>query len=161
MTVTAPNTPAIADAIAAYLQALVYPNSSPVYDYVQVEGIKDITDYITNNQACAEVYGNDDDSQHHAFNGVVCDDQSWYILSLCSLDTPQQARQIYAIRDALVQPFQQHATLGDVGSVYQAQIKENSGKFLRVYRNGIECRAHLIEITTKQLWQVPYPGVVS
>ena len=161
MTITAPNTPAIADAIVAYVQALTYPDTTPVYAYVQLEGIKDVTDYVGANKACAEVYGNDDDSQHHAFNGVVCDEQSWYILSLCSLDSPATSRQIYAIRDALVLPFQTHATLGNAGSVYQAQIKEGSGKFLRIYRNGQEYRAHLIEIITKQLWQVPYPGVIS
>jgi len=159
--VNTPNTPAIGDAIVSYVQAITYPDTTPVYTYVQLEGIKDVTDYVGGSKACAEVYGNDDASEHHAFNGVICDEQSWYILSLCSLDTAQTARQIYAIRDALVQPFQKHATLGDVGSVYDARIKSGSGKFLRVYRNGQEYRAHLIEITTKQLWQVPFPGVTA
>lgn len=159
--IAAPNTPAIGDAIVAYVQALTYPDTTAVYTHVQLEGIKDVTDYVGGSKACAEVYGNDDTSDRHAFNGVICDEQSWYILSLCSLDNPQSSRQIYAVRDALVFPFQQHATLGDVGSVYDARIKSGSGKFLRVYRNGQEYRAHLIEITTKQLWQVPFPGVTA
>ena len=159
---TTPNTAAIGDAIVAYLAALTYPNTAPVYNLVQLEAIKDVTTQVAGGYACAEVYGNDDSSIRHAFGGKMRDEQSWFILSMCSLDTPQQARQIYVIRDALVQPFATHATLGNTGSVFHAELKPNSGKFLRIARNGQELRAHLIEVFTMQEWVVPTPpGVIA
>jgi hypothetical protein len=159
---TAPDSLAIANAIAGYLAVLTYPNTTPVYKLAQVEAIKDVTDLVANGGACVEVYGNEDDSQHHNFGGMVWDEQSWFVLSMCSLDSPELAQQIYAVRDALVQPFQQHATLGNAGNVFHAQIKPGSGKFMRIFRNGQELRAHVIELLTRQQWHVPTPpGVIS
>lgn len=86
--------------------------------------------------------------------GRIWDEQSWFILSLCSLDTPALARKIYDVRDAMVYPFQQHATLGTaVFNLFQAQLNPNM-KFFRVQRNGVWLRAHLAQLTTKQEWQV-------
>jgi hypothetical protein len=160
---TAPNTPAIGDAIVAYLAALTYPDTTSVYKLAQLEAIKDVTDLVAGGGACVEVYGDSDSSTHHAFNGRIRDEQSWFILSMCSMDTPLLARQVYAVRDALVQPFQEHATLGNAGgTVFHSELKPNSGKFLRIMRNGQELRAHLIELFTKQEWQVlTPPGVIS
>jgi len=156
---TVPDTLSVGLAITAYLQALTYPGGALVYKIAQLEAIKDVIDFTSSGGACAEVYGNMDDSQHHAFNGRVCDDQSWFVLSMCSLDTPILARQIYLVRDAVVQPFQTHATLGNAGNVFHAQIKPGSGRFYRIFRNGQWLRAHVIEVLTKSIWQVP--GVIS
>lgn len=159
---TTPNTIAIGNAIVAYLAALTYPDTTPVYKLAQLEAIKNVVDLVATGGACVEVYGHEDDSQHHAYGGKIRDPQSWYILSICSLDTPQLAQQIYSVRDALVQPFQQHATLGNAGNVFHSQIKPNSGQFFRIFRNGKWYRSHVIELLTIQEWVVPTPpGVIA
>lgn len=159
--VTSPDTKAIGNAIVSYLTTLAYPNTTLVYTLCQLEEIKDVTDQVANG-ACVEVYGNLDRSERRGFGGRIWDYQSWYILSMVSLDTPAQAATIYDVRDALVQPFQTHATLGaQVLNLFHAQIKDN-GRFLKVMRNGQWLRAHLIELETKQEWTVAIPpGVVS
>lgn len=160
---TAPNTPAIAAAIVAYGQALTFPGGSPVYTKVQPGEIKDITDLVSGSaQACLEIYANLDNSERHAFGGRVWDEQTWFLLSIVNLDNAASAETlIYQVRDALVQPFQKHATLGGAGSVFHAEIKSGSGKFIKIIRNGEWLRAHLIELMTRQEWQVPSPGVTS
>lgn len=158
---TAPNSLAVGQAIVNFAQALTYSGGASVYALVQLSEVKDVTDVVANGNACLEVYANQDDSQHHAFNGRVRDDQSWFLLSLVGLDNAQSAETlILQVRDALIQPFQTHATLGNAGSVFHSQIKPGSGKFLKVFRNGQFLRAHLIEIKTISEWVVT-PGVVS
>lgn len=159
----APNTLAVGDALVAYLAALRYPDTTLVYKVAQMELIMDVVSQISDGGVVVEVYGNADDSERRGYGGRIRDEQDWYVLSMCSLETPTLARQIYKARDALVQPLQQHALLG--GSVYNlfhAEIKPKSGRFWQVVRNGQNVKAHLITITTKQEWVVPIPpGVVS
>jgi hypothetical protein len=158
---SAPDTLAVADAIVAFARALTYPGGAPVYSVVQLSEIKDITDNVAGGSACLEVYANDDHSKRHAFGGRIRDEQSWYLLSLVNLDDAQAAeQQIIKVRDVLVYPFQEHATLGNAGSVFHAEILPTTGKFLRVFRNGQFLRAHLIEIFTVSEWQV-VPGVIA
>ena len=140
----APDTLAIGDAIAAYLAALTYPNTSLVYTLAQVEAIKDVVDRVANGGACCEIYGDKDSSTRRGFGGRIWDPQTWFILSLCALDTVAHARQIYNIRDALVQPFQQHGLGGrQAGGMnacaklpYQAQQRgaQRFGQFRRGFR---------------------------
>lgn len=160
---TSPNTTAIADAIVAFGQALTYPNTSTlVYKAVAKGELKDVIDLVAGGAVCLEVYANLDDSQRHAFGGKIWDEQSWFLLSMVSLDNAQTAETlIHQVRDALVVPFQQHATLGDAGSVFHAQIKPNTGKFFKIFRNAQWLRSHVLEIMTKQEWFVPPPGIVS
>jgi hypothetical protein len=161
---TTPNTLSVAQAIAAYGQALTYPGGGTVYSGVSIGEMKDITEKIVvSGSACLEVYANSDDSQHLAFGGKVRDDQSWYLLSLVNMDDAAAAEAlIYQVRDALIQPFQAHATLGNAGNVFHSQIKSGSGRFLRVFRNGQWLRAHLIEVQTISEWFVPTPpGVIA
>lgn len=158
-----PNTPAVANAIVSYAQALTYPSSAAVYKTVQLGEIKDIIDQTANGATCLEIYANHDDSQHKAFGGKIYDEQTWFLLSLVSLDNAQNAETlIYQVRDALVVPLQTHATLGNAGSVYHSQIKEGGSHFLKVFRNGQWFRAHLLELLTRQEWFVPTPpGVIA
>ncbi len=157
---TSPNTGTIGDAIVSYLASLTFPNSSLVYTLAQLEAIKDVVDLVANGGACCEVYGDKDGSERRGFGGRIWDSQTWFILSLCSMETPQLARHIYDVRDALVQPFQQHATLGtQVSNLFHAQLSPN-GRFFRVQRSGQWLRAHLIELETRQEWQVQ-GGVIS
>jgi hypothetical protein len=160
--VGAPNTDQIADAIVFYLASLTYSDGSTVYKLAQVEAIKDVTDLVANGGACVEVYANKDKSERRSFGGRIWDTQSWFILSLCSLDTSLLARQIHNVRDALVQPFQAHAQLGNiVSNLFHSQLQDDM-QFLRVPRNEVFLRAHLAELITKSEWQVPSPpGVVS
>jgi hypothetical protein len=162
---TAPNTLAIGNAIVSFCQAVTYPNTSTiVYSAVQLGEIKDITDQVAaSGTACLEIYANKDNSQHFTFGGKLRDEQTWFLLSLVNLDNALAAEQlIYQVRDALIVPFQVHATLGNAGSVYHSQIQPNSGKFIKIFRNGQWLRAHLIEIQTWQEWFVPTPpGVIS
>src|SRR6185312_2459063 len=112
-----PNTLAIGNQIVSYLATLTYPNTSTlVYAQAQLEAIKNITPFMSNGQVCVEVYGNTDTSDRHGFGGRIWDIQDWFILSMCSEQTPELAQQIYNVRDALVVPFQTHSALG--GSVF-------------------------------------------
>jgi hypothetical protein len=160
-----PSTLAIAQAIVTYAQALTYPNSSTlVYTAVTLGQFKDLTSLIAaSGTACLEVYGNQDDSQHKGFGGKVTENQSWYLMSLVNLNNAAAAEAlIFQVRDALVQPFQTHATLGNAGTVYHAQIKPNSGRFMKVPRNQVFYRTHVIEVYTKSEWAVMTPpGVIS
>jgi hypothetical protein len=151
-----PNTLAIGNAIVTYMSALTYPGTNTVvYTLAQLEAIKDVVDLVANGGVCCEVYGDKDSSQRRGFGGRIWDPQTWFILSLCALDTSTHAQQIYNVRDALVVPFQTHATLGaQVSNLFHAQLIEGSGKFFRVQRSGQWLRAHLIELETRQEWQV-------
>lgn len=153
---SAPNTDAVAQAIAGYMRTLTYSNSAPVYKLTQVGEIKDITDQITGGAACLEIYGGADDSQPLAFGGTRRDDQSFYLLSMVSLDDAEAAETlIYAVRDALVVPLSQHIRLGDTsGVIFMSGFKPNSGRFLDVPRNGQYLRAHVIEVLASSQWQV-------
>ncbi len=159
--VTIPNTLDIGETIVSYLSALTLPGTSNLtYTLAQLEAIKDVIDLTSNGGICCEVYGDLDTSDRRGFGGRIWDTQSWFVLSLCSLDTPALAKQIYLARDALVYPFQQHATLGDqVTNLFQAQLQPNM-KFFRVQRNGTWLRAHLCQLETKQEWVVQ-GGVIS
>lgn len=158
-----PNTPAIASAIVSFAQALTYPDTTLVYKSVHRGKLKDIVDLVANGAVCLEVYGNLDSSKRHEFGGRMRDEQTWYLLSMVNMDDADAAETlIFRVRDALVQPFQTHATLNDAGSVFHAQIEDGSARFLNVYRNGQEFRAHLMGIMTRQEWMVPTPpGIIS
>jgi hypothetical protein len=155
------NTLAIGQQIVSYMSALVYPGTSTVvYTLAQLEAIKDVIDLTASGGVCCEVYGDTDESERRGFGGRIWDTQEWFILSLCALDTPAHAQQIYPVRDALVYPFQQSATLGGgVSNLFQVQLKP-SMKFFRVSRSGQWLRAHLAVLETKQEWQV-VGGVIS
>ena len=159
-----PNTPAIGNALVAYFQALTYSNNLPVYTAVTLGQFKDLTSLIAaSGTACLEVYANQDDSQHKGFGGKVTDNQSWYLLSLVNLNNAAAAETlIMQVRDAIVIPLQTHATLGNAGSVYHSQVKLGSGRFVKIPRNSVYYRAHILEVYTKQEWAViTPPGVVS
>ena len=160
----APDTLAAGTAIKNFGIGLTYPNTSnTVYTVVTLGEQKDISDNTANGNVSLEVYVNSDDSQHKGFGGKVKDTQSWFLLSLVSLDNAQTAEEtICQVRDALMVPFQTHATLGDAGSVYHSQIRPNTSKFIKVLRNGLWLRAHVCEIYLYQEWYVVTPpGVVS
>jgi len=159
-TTYSPNTDAIETTIVGYLQALAYPDTSLVYTLAQAEAIKDVVDLVANGGACCEVYADLDTSDRRGFGGRVWDIQTWFILSLCAKDTPAHARQIYKVRDALVQPFQEHATLGGtVSNLFQSELQPNM-KFFQVLRSGQWLRAHLAILQTKSEWQVS-GGIIS
>lgn len=155
-----PNTPAILSAIQSYMQNLTWGATNQSFALVQVEEIKDITNLVANGSACLEIYGASDDSQHAYFGGRIRDEQSFILMALVSKDTPVYAQQIYTIRDAMVAPFQAHATLGNAGSVFHAQIKPKTGMYLDVRRNEQWMRGFRIQLLTYQEWQVT-PGVIS
>lgn len=150
---SSPNTLAVAQALVSFAEALTI-GGSPAYTKVSLGEIKDVIDPTANGGACLEIYGNSDDSQHTAFGGGIWDEQSFDLLSLCSLDNAQSAEElIYACRDALVVPIQQHYALGNAGNVFFSRIKQGSGKFTYVDRNGQWLRAHLIEVYVLSQWQ--------
>jgi len=155
------NTLLLGQQIASYMSALVYPGTSTVvYTLAQLESIKDVIDLTASGGVCCEVYGDTDDSERKGFGGRIWDCQTWFVLSLCALDTPAHAQQIYNVRDAVILSFQTHAVLGgSVSNLFQSQLKPN-GKFFRVQRSGQWLRAYLCVLETKQEWQVQ-GGVVS
>lgn len=158
-----PDTLSIANSIITLTTALTYPDTTPVYDLVQLGEIKDVTDKIAGGKACLEVYANNDSSEHYSFGGKIRDEQTWFLLSLVSLVNANTAEQlIYKIRDQIVQPFQIHATLNNAGTVYHSQLLPKGAKFLKMYRNGQWMRCYLCELMTRQEWVVPTPpGVIS
>ena len=161
---TGPSTKAIGNAIVAYLAALTKPDTTAVYKLAQLEYIFDVIGKVSDGGAVVEVYGNLDSSERHGFGaaGHIKDVQTWYILSMCSLDTAETAARIYDIRDALVQPFQAHAQLGNiVSNLFHSQLQDNM-RFGRIQRNGQFLRMHLAILETRQEWLVPSPpGVVA
>ena len=157
----APNTFAILTAIQTYMQNITWGVNSR-FSLVQIEEIKDITARVANGGVCLEIYGSTDDSRHFAFGGKVRDDQSFILLALTSKDTTAYTQQIYPVRDALIVPFQIHATLGDAGTVFHSQVKTGSGVYLDIKRNQQWLRGYRIQISTVQEWNVPTPpGVIS
>lgn len=152
---TGPNTLATGQAIVTYLTALVYPSTTTlVYTLAQLEQIKDVIDRVASGGACVEVYADMDSSAHKTFNGGIWDEQTWILLSMCSLNTPLLAEAIYNIRDALVQPFMQHYQLGNtIPGIFWSQLKPESGRFVRILRNGQYVQAHMIALDTKLQWQ--------
>ena len=149
-----PNTLAVGQQIVVMIDALRNPDTTRVYSLVQLEAIKDLTDLIATGGVCCEVYGDVDTSDRKRYGGVIHDEQGWAILSICSLDTPVLAQQIYNARDALVVPFQTHAQLaGTPNNVFLDELDPNM-QFTRIFRNGVWWRAHVAKITTKQQWQV-------
>lgn len=156
-----PNTMAILTAIQTYMQAITW-GSSQQFAQVSIEEFKDVTNLVAIGGACLEIYGVNDDSQHKAFGGKVVDEQTFMLLALVSKDTPVYVQQIYSIRDALVVPFQVHATLGGAGTVYHSQVKPNTGLYLDVRRNAQWLRGYRVHIMTRQEWVVATPpGVIS
>jgi hypothetical protein len=156
-------TKALGQAIAAYGAALTKPDTTPVYILAQLELIFDVVTKVSDGGAVLEVYGNLDDEERHGFGGAgrMRAIQSWYLLSICSLETSALASYIYDVSDYLMVPFETHVQLGNATmGIYQAQLKPNSGRFYKVLRNGIELKAHLCEIETKQEWAIP-GGVIS
>lgn len=158
---TSADTLAIGTQIVSFLTTLTYPGTSTmVYTLAQLEAIKDVLDLTTSGGICVEVYGDTSNSERRGFGGRVWDTQTWYILSLCSLDTPAYAQQVYGVHDALTYIFQQHATLGTaVGNLFHSQLDPNI-KFGRIFRNGTWLRSHLAMLTTKQEWALQ-GGVIS
>ncbi len=151
---TQPNTLAVAQQIVTLLSALTNPDTTPLYKIVQLEAIKDIVDLTTGGGVCCEVYGDQDTSDRRRFGGIIYDIQTWFILSICALDTPAHAQQIYNVRDQLVQPFQQHAQLGATpANVWFSELQPNM-KFFRIQRSGQWFRAHLAILETKSQWNV-------
>lgn len=150
-----PNTLQIGQQIVNLLSNLTQSDGlTPVYVRCQLESIKDVTDLVASGGVCCEVYGDADTSDRRRFGGIIYDIQTWFIISLCSLDTPTLAQQIYIARDGLVGPLQQHAQLaGTPTNVWFNELDPNM-KFGRMYRNGTWLRSHLATLTTKQQWQV-------
>ncbi len=156
-----PSTLAIGQEIVTLIAALKQSDGiTPLYSLVQLDAIKDVTDLVANGGVCCEVYGDIDTSDRRRFGGVIYDVQSWFILSLCSLDNPTLAQQIYTARDGLVQPFQQHAQLNSTPANVWFSELQPSMKFGRIYRNGTWLRSHLATLETRQQWNVA-GGIIS
>lgn len=158
---TTPNTLGVGNGIVSFLTSLTYSDGvTLVYSLAQLESIKDVTDRITSGGVCIEVYGDTDICERRGFGGRIWDHQNWFLLSLCSEDSPANAEQIYKARDALVQPFTQHAQLNNVVSnLFKSRLKEQM-KFMRMLRNGQWMRAHLAELETWTEWVVQ-GGIIS
>lgn len=156
-----PNTLAIANQIVSVLAALKQQDGiTPVYTLVQLEAIKDVVNYVASGGVCCEVYGEADTSDRRRFGGVIYDVQAFSILSLCSLDSPTLAEQIYTARDSMVVPFQQHSQLGGTPDNVWLSELDPTMKFGRIFRNGTWLRSHLATLTVKSQWQIT-GGVIS
>lgn len=131
-----------------------------MYSFSQLEQINDVVGKVSDGSVVVEVYGDTDTSERKGFGGRIWDTQHWYICSLCSLETPGGAQQIYKVRDALVQPFQQHAQMTNiVSNLFHAELQA-AMRFIRVPRDGQVLRAHLAVLETRAEWVVP-GGIIS
>lgn len=153
---TQPSSKATGQAIVTFLQNLNYPSTStPVYQMVQLEAIKDVLAITSGGGVCAEVYGYVGSSDHKAFGGVMWKEQTWHVLSLCSLDTPLLAQQIYDVSDTVEALIGSRFELGgSIDGLFQASFVANSGRHTRIQRNGQYVRAYLVEVLTRQQYQV-------
>jgi hypothetical protein len=157
----APNTHSIGTQIVSYLSTLTYPSTLPVYDATSLEAYKDVTDLVAGGGVCAEVYGDNDIAERRGFGGRVWHTQTWFLVSMCSLDTAAYAAQIYDVRDALVQPFLAHATLGtSIFNLFNSELLPN-GKFTRILRNSQFLRAYIVSLQTQQESYVPTPPGIT
>jgi hypothetical protein len=159
-----PATNAAADGIVTLLQGATFSDGvTPVYPTpvstqyptggVQKGEFKDITDLIANYGAVAEVYGNTDDSFRYATGGVNHDEQTFFVLSIASLDNGNAAETlIFNIRDAVVPIFVKHAMLNVGGIIFKAGFKRGSGRWMRTYRNGVWYRSYLFSVEVKGQW---------
>ena len=163
-----PDSVSVINALVAYLQGITYPSTAPVYvpsittlngslQGVQAGEFKDVTDFLIPNTANAicEVYANSEHSHRQAFGGRIRDEQAWFILSIVDMTNANLAEiTILQVRDAAIQPFHQHATLNQAGNVISIMLKPNSGKFLKIPRNGKYYRAFVFEVETISEWAV-------
>lgn len=160
-----PSTNALADAIAAYLQNMVYSGTStPVYSHVQKGRKKDVSDLVPPNgtNVIAEVYGNLDDSQRHTLGGKMRDTQSFFVLSIVDMTDGNVAETlIMNVRDAIMPTFAQHVQLGGAGNALVAKYKQGSGRFLPVFRSAKDYRAHLMELLVVSDWNASPSGFTS
>lgn len=169
MSLFQPDSIDVANAIVAYLQGITYvSNGLPVYvpsittpngnlAGVQLGEFKDVTDFLPpgGTNAICEVYANADNSHRQVFGGRVRDEQAWFVLSIVDMTNGNLAEiTILNVRDAAIQPFHQHATLNQAGNDISTALKPNSGKYLRVPRNGKYYRAYVFEVETVSEWAV-------
>ena len=158
-------TKAVGTAIVNYLAALTKPDTTAVYSLAQLEIIFDVIGKVSDGGAVVEVYGNIDGEERHGFGGAgrMRAVQTWYILSMCSLESAALSSYIYDVSDYLMVPFEQHALLGSgatIPGVYHSQMKPGGGRFYRVNRDGQWLKAYLCELETRQEWAIP-GGVIS
>src|SRR6266700_245269 len=102
------STKALGQAIANYGAALLIPNTSTaVYRVAQLELINDVLGQVSDGGAVLEVYGNLDGEERHGFGGAgrMRAIQTWYLLSMCSLETAALASYIYDVSDYLMVPL--------------------------------------------------------
>jgi hypothetical protein len=153
---TAPSSKATGQAIVTFLQGLTYPNTSiPIYQVVQLEQIKDVIAIVGGGGVCGEVYGYTGSSDHKAFGGTMWKEQSWHILSLCSLDSPTLAQTIYDVSDAFEALLGSRFELGaTIDGLFYSAFVAGSGRHTRIQRNGQYVRAYLVEAITRQQYQV-------
>lgn len=165
----APDSLATIDAIVAYLQAatltdgvtLVYAPLTNALGQsvasVQEGRFRDIGDYLPDGatNAICEVWPADDDNELYGFGGATRDNQTYLIMSICSMSNAKAAvRQILTVRDAIIPIFRQHVTLNATGNVIKATFKPQSGKFTPVYRGKKEYMGYGFELATEAQWQV-------
>src|SRR6266700_4797630 len=95
------STKALGQAIANYGAALTKPDTTAVYRVAQLELINDVLNQVSDGGAVLEVYGNLDAEERHGFGGAgrMRAVQSWYLLSMCSLETSALASYIYDVSD--------------------------------------------------------------
>lgn len=151
-----PTTKAIGQAIVSYLSQMNYSGTTiSVYQLVQLEEIKDVLALLSQNGVCAEVYGDTGNSSPKAFGGGMWKEVRWRILSMCSLDTPTLAQQIYDVGDTFETLLGSHIQLGgNIDGVFFSQFVEGSGKHMRIERNAQFIRAYQVELLTRQQYQV-------
>ena len=153
----APDTPDIATALVAYLEAVTL-NSNPLYvsGGVNLGQFKDLSALLPANgtNVAAEVHGAADISQRYTTGGRVKDHTTFTMLSLVDMTTESSAwTLIYQVRDAIIPYVMQHSQLASTGNVLIAKLV-SGGKYLKANRGGKWFLGYMYDLEVTSEWTV-------
>lgn len=149
MTVTAPNTIGVAEAIQSLAQGLsITPiGGISAYNTVSIGAKKDVVDILP----LLEITGSDDETERESMNAVggevdIQDDQFFLLTTIVDYSDSETAEQlIFALRDALTQKLHSSAHLGGLDGVIGVFV-DNRGKYGYINRQGVWYRIHQIRV---------------
>jgi hypothetical protein len=148
MTVTAPNTLSVAQAIQTIAQALSFSAIGSItgYNTVSIGAKKDVTNLLP----LLEITGADDETERESQAAVgsqleVGDYQLFQLTTTADYtDSAVGEQVIFALRDVLTKAFQTSASLNHTTGVIGVYL--DKGRYAYAMRNGVWCRMHQTKV---------------
>jgi hypothetical protein len=149
MTVTAPNTLSVAQAIQTMAQAFAFLpiNGITGYNTVSIGAKKDVTNLLP----LLEITGKEDRSERDSMGGIgnlieINDSQTFEITTTVDYTDSTTGEQVmFALRDALTQAIHSSAHLGGTTGIIGVYL-ESPGRYGYAMRNGVWCRMYQTSI---------------